>query len=468
MWPIGSHGAAFVLSMTDLTTTDPATRPAALDQEYVISTGFWWYRSNQARGLALPWAIDDITADFGDDLYDRMLFDPQVAADDSLLRASILEDGVMLSPAIDDAEADGYDVAREYVTFCEQQLDQLETALDDVLWDMLGCLARGSRVSEITYWPMDRSPLPGRAALRSLTVKPREATAFVVDAYMRTLGLMARQAERQTGMLTGALIDPQDPRVIDREKFAIATFHPINNDPRGTSILRPAYTPWWAKMQTWQEFLKYLAQFATPSIVATLAEKTTTGKDLYTGQEVGPYVSLQQRLELFQNSSVLVLPTGTLFELAASTGEGRAFLNAFALYDQQISKAITTQTLATGEGEHASRAQAGVHQDALETIIRQAKRSICRMLRRDVLSNLLRYNYGDEAARLTPYVSLGEVEPQDLPELLTAITRAYDVGFIDDSQRAVIHRRLRLPPPDPNARRPERRTTPQSPQEDRE
>ena len=431
--------------MAETQTTDAATRPAALDREYVVGSGAWWYRGRQTRGLALPWAIDDVTADFGDDLYDRMALDAQVNACDTLLRAAILEDGITLSPAVDEAGADGYEQAAEYVTFCEDQLDDLETAADDVLWDMLGSLGRGSRVAEITYWPMDMSPLPGRAVLRSLLVKPREATAFVVDAYMRTLGMLARQEDLPGGANPGMLIDPADARVIDREKFAVATFHPVNNDPRGTSIYRAAYTPWWAKMQTWQEFLKYLAQFATPSIVGTTAENAQKGTDLYTGAPVDAVTALFQRLTQFQNSSVLAGAHGMEVELLFSQGEGKAFLNAFSLFNQEITKAITTQTLASNEGENGTRAQATVHQDALDTIIRQAKRSMCRMLRRDVLRNCIRYNYGDQAARLTPRVSLGEVEQEDIAKVWSSVAQLESSGYLHPSQLAALDKRVGLP-----------------------
>src|SRR5262249_44295537 len=110
----------------------------------------------------------------------------------------------------------------------------------------------------------------------------------------------------------------------------------------------------------------------------------------------------------------------------------------------EIRMAITTQTLATGEGEHASRAQASVHQDALDTLLRQAKRSICRMLRRDVLSNLVAYNYGDSLRPLTPLVSLGEVQIEDLARLWTSLSQ---MGYLlDATQYAAIERRYNLPP----------------------
>lgn len=430
--------------MAETTTTDPATRPVKLDTEYVVGGGFWWYRGQAARARTLPWAFDDVTRDFGDDLYETMLHDAQIAACDALLRAGILEDGITLSPAIDEIGADGYEQATELVAFCEPQLDDLETALDAVLWDMLACLSMGNRIAEITYHPMDRSPLPGRAVLRSLTVKPRRATAFVVDPYLRVIGVMGRQASSPTAAMTGMLIEPDDERVLDREKFAIATFRPVDNDPRGSSDLRPAYHPWWLKMQTWLEFLKYLAQFASPSIVGTTAENAKPEIDPMTGTTVGPVAALLAKLLAFQNGSALVLPFGANIELLFSRGEGEAFFRAFQLYDQQITKAITTQTLAASEAEFGTRAQASVHQDALGTIVRQAKRAICRTLRRDVLRNLVRYNYGDKLAALTPIVSLGEVTQEDAAKLISAFAQ---IGLtLDPSQYAGVDRRLNLPP----------------------
>lgn len=432
--------------MVDTVTTENGTRPTNLDQSAVVGGGFWWYHGQQGRALALPWAFDDVTRDFGDDIYERMLNDSRVAACDILQRAAILEDGVTLAPAVSDADADGYDQAKELLAFCEPQLEDLETALDDVLWDLLGCLALGNRVAEIVYWPFDASPQPGRAVLRSLTVKPRESTAFVVDRYSRLLGFLGRQAG-QPLVRSGALIDPAtDPNFIPREKFAVATFRPKNNDPRGTSDLRPAYNPWWLKMQTWQEFLKYLAQFASPSIVGKTAKGATTVIDPATGLSVNAVDALLDRLIAFQNGTAMAFPAEYEIELLFSKGEGRAFFTAFQLYNSEITMAITTQALAMAEGDKGTRAQATVHQDALGTIVRQAKRSICRMLRRDVLRNLVRYNYGDKLAPLTPLVSMGDVETEDRAKLITAFAQLMASAYLDPSQLAGIDQQLNLPP----------------------
>ena len=65
------------------------------------------------------------------------------------------------------------------------------------------------------------------------------------------------------------------------------------------------------------------------------------------------------------------------------------------------------------------------------------------MVRRDVLRNMVRYNFGDAAAKLTPKVSLGEVQAEDSAKMVTAFSQAGYV--IHPSQYAGIDRRLSLP-----------------------
>jgi phage gp29-like protein len=84
---------------------------------------------------------------------------------------------------------------------------------------------------------------------------------------------------------------------------------------------------------------------------------------------------------------------------------------------------VIVQTLAINEGKHASRAQAAVHQDVLGTILIEYKRWVCRMIDRDILTPLVAYNFPD-AAHLVPRSSLGEIEPNDVNAMLTALATA--------------------------------------------
>jgi phage gp29-like protein len=98
------------------------------------------------------------------------------------------------------------------------------------------------------------------------------------------------------------------------------------------------------------------------------------------------------------------------------------------------------------EGQHQARAASEEHANTLETLQRQLKRSVCQMVRRDVLMPLVAYNYGPDAARtLTPNCSLGGTEQQDWAAEATAVAQLARAGYIDSSQFAGIDARLGLP-----------------------
>ncbi len=440
--------------MTDLRTTD---RPILATEYAVAATGLW----SRTAWRTLPWAFDDVTQDFGDDLYERMLLDPQVVAVLNILRAAIIEEGVRLDSAVKDETADGYDLANEIEEFCESVIGDLQISIDDVLWDMLSAVAFGSRMAEQVYQdrPATAYALPGTSpvsrtgqmlTLAALKPKPRRSVAFVVDAFMNVQAIQAQLPG--TGWMGLGTWDAQSaaswPGVLPRHKFAVLSFRPESSDPRGTSAFRPAYTPWWTKMQVWQEFLKYLATFASPSVYAIASEKASNNgvKDSDGTIKPATQVLLQTLLD-FKNGTAAAFDYGTILGALEVQNDGAPFRDALTLCDQQITIAVLHQTLATLEAQHQARASSEVHQDVLDTLQRQAKRSVARMLHRDVLMPLVRYNYGEDAAkRLTPSVSLGEVEQHDFAAMANAIAALAKAGYLDPSQYAEVDTQLGLPP----------------------
>lgn len=424
-------------------------------RQYVAGSGLAWY-ANYAKSL--PWAFDDLTADFGDDYYERMLYDAVVSACITIYKASVLEEGIALSPAVSDKDADGYDQSKLILNYCNRVLDDLDPSLDDTLWGMLDACAYGNKVAELC-WDDDRT-FGGLTHLKltGIKVKPRRSTAFVVDTYLNVLGLVARIPGIGVPVQTGTILALADPgqmeNLLPRAKFAVLTFRPKDNDPRGTSILRPANTAWYNKMQTWPEYLKYLAQFASPGLIGFTPEGAEALADPLNPDAplVYPEQLMVNTMTQWRNGAALAFAGGSAVTVVQSQGEGRAFLAAFDAYDQQISKAILTQTLATGEGQHQARAAASVHQDVLTTLIRQGRRAVVRMLRRDVLRQMIRFNFGEQAAlALTPNVSLGNVEQQDFGTTANAIAALAKASYLDASQFPKVDEMLGLPVRDPAA-----------------
>lgn len=446
--------------MTELLT--PARQRTALTTEYVAGGVGIWARD----GLrSLPSAFDDLSNDFGADIYERMLLDPQVIAVVNILRAAIIEEGVRLACPVTDDAADGYALGQEIKVFCESVLADLQIPIDDVLWDLLKAIALGSRAAEQVYQHKQATTyaLPGTApvsrtrqllVLSALKPKPQGATSFVVDAHMNVQGLLGQQPGQGMTLGMGSLTVAsarQLPNLFDRRKFAVFSFRPENADPRGSTVLRPAYTPWWVKQQLWPELLKYLAQFASPSIYAIASEAaskmgiTVTNEDGSKTTRSAASVLLDTLLA-FRNGTAAAFDYGTILQALETVGDGEPFYRAFTQCDEQITIAVLHQTLATREARHQSRASSEVHQDTLDTIQRQAKRGVCTMVYRDILRPLVEYNYGQRAAQqLTPHCSLGSVEQQDFAGDATAIGVLARSGYLHPSQYPGIDERLGLP-----------------------
>jgi hypothetical protein len=423
----------------------PAARPpdgATLRREYVAGGGGTW---SAARARVLPAAIDDLTTDFGADLYQRMLHDPQVAACITVLKASILEEGLAVAPAVQDKADARY---ADAVAICDEAAAMLaELPLDDVLGDLLSALAFGNKVAEQVYAVQPGLNRPRLLQLVALKPKPRASVGFAVDKYLNVLGLVSGTT-RHGSVLQGA-VDASE--LLPRAKFAVLTFRPRDSDPRGTSVLRAAYDPWWRKRQILPEYIKYLSQFAGPSVWATPPEGTsaapqTDGLGNVTDAEVQtPEQVLLEALLAWRNGTALALPPGSEVHPVEMHGEGRPFLLALRENNAEITTAILTQRLATEEGEHQARAAAQVHQDVLDTVVRQGKRSVVRTIAHDVLRPWVRYNWGDAAQRLTPVPTLGTTERHDVVALMNAAANLARAKYFHPSQLAAVDELLGVP-----------------------
>lgn len=419
--------------------------------EYVSGSGgtsAGWY-NHQLR--AWPWSIDDLTSDYGDDLYERMMHDAWVAASVNVLKAAIIEDGALLTPAVTDAGADGLALATAIADAATRMFAELDTPLDEVLWDLLSAIALGNRIAEQVYTiqAIDGAP---KLMLTALRVKPRTALAFVVDPFLRVQGLLAQLPGRPSPVSQGSIVNPALlPNILPRGKFAVLSFRPKNGDPRGTSVLRPAYTAWNLKGQAMQEYLKYLVQFASPSIIGTTPANAIrvpaedSAGNIIPGKTISPQVNLLNTLLAFRNGSAMAAPFGTLVKEIYSTGDGAAFTRAFEGFNHDITLAIMGQTLATGEGQHDSRAAAQVHQDILDTSVRQAKRAVCRMLTFDVLRPWVIANWGEAALPLVPVVTLGTTEAPDLSATMLGIAALEKAGWFTPSQKPAVDLILNIP-----------------------
>lgn len=435
------------------TDTDSAQRTrtvrtrADLEREYVTGST---YHPAGAMLRALPAYIDDVSRDFGTDQYERMMTDPQVASVVKLLVMAVLADDLLITPAVE-KDTPEFEAANKIAEFCKRNVASLERPIEHVLYELVeGAVVNGHKVAEQVYRVGTLDKESGEQLLLwKLKPKPQKSVAFVMDNKMNWVGVLYMRTPRPLSayVLTG------DEDILPREKFAILSHLGRDGDPRGRSILRAVYTPWYTKQQTWPQLIAYLARFGQPSVWGTTApeangdyvERDEAGAPIESTR-MSPEEYMLAQLEKIRAGAAGAFPNGSTLELLEASGEGKPLFETLDTADRQIAKGVLLQTLASEEAKHQTRAASTVHQDVLGLLVVFVKHMVTSMLRQDILTPLVRYNYGDEAASsLVPQVSLGEVEQQDFATFAKGIASLALAGLIHDTQRPGIWEKLGLP-----------------------
>jgi hypothetical protein len=404
-----------------------------------------------------------------------MGLDPQISSCVNLLKSAVLAQGIEVVAIKDEDQevaALGTPIngksptrkvkgtskkAQEIADFCKWNLDRMPRPIHSIVWEMLDSICVGNRLAEQVY---DYSTWNNstKLCLAAIKPKPRRSVSFVVDVYYNVLGIIGLIPGQGAPVLVESIIgEPgQIPNLLPRKKFVVFTNRGESGDPRGQSDLRPAYNSWWMKMQTLGEYLKYIAQFAGPSLWATAPEGASTYVDPITGAVLQPEQVMLTNLLQLRNGSVSCFPYGSEVHALDMKGTGEPFLACIDLCDRQATKSILYQTLATEEGVHQARAASETHQDILGLRVLTIKRNTADIIKRDILKPLVEYNYGlDAAENLTPDVSLGETEQQDQSDVMKAIATLVTAGFMHTSQFAETDRMIGLPERDVEAQNAE-------------
>jgi hypothetical protein len=420
---------------------------------------------------ALPQWIDDLTADYGNDLYERMQKDSDVDSNLETLVFSILSDGIRIEPAIrpkgpgeepDAAHDANASQAQQYADFINRRFDEMAVPLQVLMKEMLGCLAEGNKVAEKVAVMVEDGIDAGKLTWRSITCRPRKNTVFVIDAHNQLVGLLTVQPTHAYVIQTGTILENPEllPNFLPRGKFFVMQHDCRNGDPRGRSILDSAYAYWFVKTQVLPEYYNYLRRFGTPSVVG----KTPPGTDPMTpqvdaqGNQVrdgsGQLQMLTKEQALFNqlikwiNGTVLSVPGGTEIDVVQPEGHGEPFLNAFEWLGNQIAQAILKTARATQGSNTNSQADSGDAQDVMQLAVYYYKQIVGFAVTNDLIRPLMEMNFTDPAAwrELCPQAILTASEKADLPVLLTGFSQA---GYtIHDSQFPGIDALLGLPPRD--------------------
>lgn len=416
-------------------SSQPATHD--LTKEYVAAGGFF---STQLGFTLSALFLDDAEFLLGPGGFERLLTDPEVHKDITLLVDAILGDGLQLFPNFTDDTADAAraKLAASYTAFCSLNLFETphrpfrETLNEAVK----AALVTGHKAVEKTYRDYTDAEGRPRLVLDKLKVKPRNAVQFVVDPFWNELGMMVWDAAGQA--------------VVPREKFFIPTFDRRDEDPRGSApAMRAIYNWWLAKRTALPVALKRLEKKALPSVVGFTApnedDREVTDEDgkssTLTSSE-----NMAAKLAQLDNFSAAAFPNGATVRALDLSGNGSEFTQFIQMCDSQITRASLLQDLATNEGKYGTRAQAKTHMEVLALRIWNLKNTIGDAVRSDILKQVVYLNFGPDAVALTPVVTLGDTERRDWA--LDAQAASAIAPYVPDSVWAAICRQLGLPTPD--------------------
>ncbi len=425
---------------------NPNLPESVMTQEYVASLSFGYKDTLQRGRRALSKNIDDLERSLRYDIYEQMALDAQVRSCFGILVAGILGGGMDILPTVkpDDPK---YKAALETVDFVERCLYQhLETPfLSEFLPDMLKAIYQGHRIAEKVCYPINESPEKGKLVYKYLKVKPRRQVAFVVDAYLNVHGITTAPRPGQ-----------KEAQVIPRGKFVVLTWKPENSDPRGTSDFRVIYEPWWNKQKLRPNWLRFLHQFGTPSLIGKLAEQTAwqQQRDLTTGATIlGPdnkplWVNRAKEmlgeLEKFQSNSIIVIPNGAEVDIVEVKGDGKAFLMALSANNSEIAKGLLYQTMATEEtGAAGSRSTSNVAADIISVVVEYGISIVERMVYQDILKPLVETNFPEGTP--IPKVRLPGANRADFLAWASAIGKLMAVDFFEPDQLEALDSFLGVP-----------------------
>ena len=458
--------------ITVIPGTDKKRKIKADPTKEYVAGGPYYLAATYLRSLAF--AIDDVTEAFGADLYDRMLLDGQVYSDINTLKMAILAEGVNLQCATDQWDVDPedgtrtpkpeYPEAQEILEFCTRNLGDLcgrydpETASSNyqAVYNLLDGMAFGYKIAEKVFEIQTVGTDVGRMTLRRLKCKPRTAAAFVVDPYQNLMGILALIPGNAMPVLVQALLgDPKDiPNLLPIRKFCVFTWRSKDSDPRGTSLLRGAYCPWFIKVQIEQERVKWLSQLAGGSVVGYTAPDATEveavaddGSPVFnpdgTLQMINPEQAMLSTLILWQNGTAAAFPNGAKVDVNYPPAES-PFDMALDAQDRKITKAILGQTRATQEAEHGSKADSETGMDILGMMVAHGKQTVLGVIN-DILRDLVEYNFGPDKLHLMPLASLSKTQQHDFAESATAVGSLKTSNYLAPSQLPHVDAMLGLP-----------------------
>jgi hypothetical protein len=357
----------------------------------------------QKNSARVVYVRDDVSDEFGSEVYDQMYRDPAIHAAISGLRMSIMASG----PRAEAPKSNDPDFAKkaDIAMAATKMLQRLHADI----YDLTLAIPFRHALAEI-HWVLVDDPILKKPvySVRKLSVKNRNNYDLVADYDLDFIGVVDK-SKSQSFIGNTESITPGS--IVPAEKLILFSPFRQEGDLRGANILRPAYNPWRIKSESWGAYYRYLNMFSIPNIVVTASAETqpdvskvnyTTGLIETNGD--GTQVMETREMANYRaaknlvvgGANVLSLGPGATAELMFSQGSGEAFTKAFEALDKQMIMAILVTARAIVEAQKSSKADSESSLDIFDVLVNFIRGMLELTLYEQVLCRWYRYNIGDD------------------------------------------------------------------------
>ncbi len=378
-----------------------------------------WDAALKAAFRIAPYNPDELLAQKGFDIYEKMMGDAMVRAAINTKRFALVAqpDGKPSARAV---------AVRDFVEAALRGMRGLDgTARDfrQTLFQMMSAFYRGFSVAEMVWRLEESGPYAGKFVLAAIKAKTPKQIGFEVDDYLNIEAITSWTPQRGLVM-------------VPRGKCVVYIYNPHDEMPYGESDLRAVYKHWWSKDTITRFWNLSLQKYGMPMVYA---QAPVTAGDAAVNK-------LLDMLRTMQQDSSAVFPRDVAPQLLqAAHSNADAFTSAVEWHNQQIAQGILLQTLTSGEGRRVGSLALGkVHFDILMYVLENAKADIEAVVNTQIIRPLVEYNFTDAGA-VCPRFALGTLNEKDLVKL----AQAYDVLLrhgVAESREQAVREVFDLPP----------------------
>lgn len=269
-----------------------------------------------------------------DEVYQAIAQDPHVMGEIRSSRAGLLKFEIKLVAGGESSED------LKALELCQQVWDG-EPAPNmiwaDVLWNMTKAQYYGFVVHEVVWGLVDNVLLP-------VKILDRKNSRFEFA---------------NDGRLLVKIKGKTKPVTVDENRILLTRHQPSSQNPYGAALFSSCFWSYTFKHSGFRSFTKFINKYGIPWAIGKYPQGT---QDKERDELV---MALQQMVE----DAVAAIPDGNAVELVETKGGKNAPQESFIrLCNQEMSKALTSQTMATEQSSNGSRAAGEVAREREESV----------------------------------------------------------------------------------------------------